>query len=271
MLSYHNDENLKKMVVLEMKKHQEQDQFIKGSYSEDDEGIFKGCAVGCTIDSINKVLGRSYSTSSHSIFEKTIGVPEWLARLQDNLFENLPEDESSQFAVDFLSSIPVGVNLEPVKWRFCAFVLKECIERIRNDDNLEEKLKKEVVTSIQGVLSIHESAITSGTFDTETARAAGAAAEAAAWAAAGTAWAARAARAARAAAGTAGSAEAAARAAWAARAARAAAGTAGSAWAAAEAAAGAAGAAWAAAEAAAGAAAYKRYAEELIRILKEKI
>src|SRR6188768_1895204 len=120
MLSYHNDKNLKNLVVGEMKKHQEQDQFIKGAY-EKLSGKFKGCAVGCTIDSINKILNKSYTTNQHKVFEESIGVPEWLARLQDSFFEDLPYGENSQFAVDFLAAIPVGINLEPVKWKFCSF------------------------------------------------------------------------------------------------------------------------------------------------------
>lgn len=182
MLSYHNDENLKNLVVSEMKKHQEQDQLIKGSY-EEINGKFKGCAVGCTIDSINVILGKSYKTSEHKVFEESIGVPEWLARLQDSLFEALPDNESSQFAVDFLSSIPVGVNLNPIKWKLCSFILKEGIDRMLLQPNLSDKLRERVVQSMRGVLNLHESAINTGEWDIKSASAARSAAESAAWSA----------------------------------------------------------------------------------------
>jgi hypothetical protein len=228
MLSYHNDPSLKSLVVQEMKKHQAQDQFIKGSYGEVN-GKFKGCAVGCTIDSINVILGKSYDTSSHSALEEAIGIPEWLSLLHDSFFENLPVGENSQFAVDFLEAIPVGVNLEPVQWKFCAFLMREGIERVLGLKDISEELREQVLSAMRGVLALHESAIETGVWDLK-----------AAWAAQSAAWAAAqsAADAARAAA-----------------------------WAAARA------AAWAAARAAAraaeeDAAAYKRYAAELISLLK---
>jgi hypothetical protein len=257
MLSYHNDAQLKKLVVCEMLKHQEQDQFIKGAY-EKLNGKFKGCAVGCTIDSINVILGKSYKTSDHEIFEEAIGVPEWLARLQDTLFENLPRGDDSQFAVDFLSSIPVGVNLEPVKWKFCAFILKEGIDRILSQPNLSEELREQVVSAMRGVLNLHESAINTNIWDQEMATSAESAARSAESAARSAESAARSAAesaesAARSAAESAArSAESAARsAAWSARSARSAAWSAES-------------AAWSARSAA-----YRRYVDELIRLLKE--
>ena len=179
MLSYHNDENLKALVVSEMNKHQEQDQFIKGAY-EKLNGKFKGCAIGCTIDSVNKIFGRSYKTSEHKVFEEALGIPEWLARLQDSFFENLPVGDNSQFAVDFLSAVPTGVNLEPVKWKFCSFILKEGIDRILLQHNLSEELMDQVVSAMRGVLNLHESAINTGEWDLEAAELAELAAESAA-------------------------------------------------------------------------------------------
>jgi len=192
MLSYHSDKNLKNLVVCEMKKHQEQDQFIKRTYGEKN-GKFKGCAIGCTIDSLNLVFNKNYKTSDHKVLEEAIGIPEWLARLQDAFFENLPTGENSQFAIDFLAAIPVGVNLEPVKWKFCAFLMKENIERILNLPDLSDELRKKVIDSIRGVLSFHEDVITTGTWDQSAARSAAESARSAAWAAesaAGSAWAA---------------------------------------------------------------------------------
>jgi hypothetical protein len=183
MLSYHNDPSLKSLVVQEMKKHQAQDQFIKGSYGEVN-GKFKGCAVGCTIDSVNVILGKSYDTSSHDVLEGAIGIPEWLSILQDSFFENLPVGENSQFAVDFLDAIPVGVNLEPVKWKFCAFLMREGIERVLGLKDISEELREQVLSAMRGVLALNESAITTGQWDLEAARAA----RSAAWAARSASW-----------------------------------------------------------------------------------
>src|SRR3990167_4401170 len=99
MLSFNNDQQLKKAIVTEMEKHSKNDQIIKGTYGEMN-GKWRGCAVGCAIHSINAVLKKEFETDDHTAFEKAIG-PEWLARLQDSIFEGLPEVEAPQFAVDF--------------------------------------------------------------------------------------------------------------------------------------------------------------------------
>lgn len=162
MLSYHNDANLKDLIVQEMKNHQLNDQFIKGTYEEEIDGKFKGCAVGCAIDSFNIKLGKSYLNNDHEAFEEAIGVPQWLAYLQDRLFEKLPNEKSVQFAIDFLDSIPVGVNLNPVKWKFCAFILKDNIDRILNLGHISDEIQKRVVEVTQRALSLHEEIINTG-------------------------------------------------------------------------------------------------------------
>jgi hypothetical protein len=170
MLSYHNDAKLKELMVIEMKKHKEKDQFIKGVYKKNEnEKEFKGCAVGCSIDSINKILHKNYNNNSHKVFEEAIGVPQWLAILQDIFFENLSSEENSEFAINFLEAIPVGVNLGPVKWKFCAFILKQNLDIVSNLSNISEELKENVIQSIQKVLNIHESSIKSGEWDIESA------------------------------------------------------------------------------------------------------
>jgi hypothetical protein len=178
LISYYNDKILKEKIVKEMKLHKEQDRFIKGHYSKNN-GDFRGCAVGCAIDSINKVLNKKYFYNDHSKFEDAIGVPEWLAKLSDTLFEGLPDGKNSQFAVDFLETIPVGVDLTPVKWKFCAFLLKKNIERVLVLD-ISDELKKQVINAIQGVLVLHETATKTGIWDASAA----ASAASAAWSAA---------------------------------------------------------------------------------------
>ena len=180
LISYHNDPKLKESIVSEMCKHQKQDQFIKGTYAKMN-GKFKGCAVGCAIDSFNIKLGKSYDKNNHKAFEEAIGVPEYLARVQDTIFEGLPEKENSKFAVDFLAAIPVGVNLYPVKWKFCAFILKENIERTLTLKYISDELKEKVVNSIRQCLKLHEDAIETGKWDESAAVSAASAARSAAW------------------------------------------------------------------------------------------
>lgn len=165
MLSYHNDENLKKLIVCEMRKHQEQDQLVKDTYCREEGGKFKGCAVGCAIDSINIALGKRYRNSDHKVFEVALGIPEWLAHIQDYLFEHLPIGDNSQFAVDFLEAIPVGVNLDPVKWKFCFFLMRENIERVLSFSCMPGMIREKSLSAIRAVIALHEKAIETGAFD----------------------------------------------------------------------------------------------------------
>lgn len=171
ILSYHGDEGLKSLIVAEMERHREQDQFVKGTYGTDEDDNFKGCAVGCAINSLNKILNKSCSTYDHAVFEEELGIPVWLARLQDCIFENLPNGECSKFAVDFLSSILVGVDLEPVKWKFCSYLIRENIDRVMNL-NIDEDLRLCILNALREVLSIHDKAIESNVWDINAAESA---------------------------------------------------------------------------------------------------
>jgi hypothetical protein len=105
--SFHNKEEVKSKLLIQLKKHFDADEIIKGKYWEGG----KGCAVGCTI----------YS-NDHTLYEKNLGLPEWLARLEDRIFEGMSNEKAKQFPIDFIAAIPIGINLNKVKWRFCAYL-----------------------------------------------------------------------------------------------------------------------------------------------------
>jgi len=156
MLSFHSDPAVKEKYVTRLKAHAKADELIKGKYWENG----KGCAVGCTIHS-----------SDHAAYQTELGIPEWLAKLEDAIFEGLDNGAAKTFAVDFLIAIPVGIDLEPVKWKFCAFVLKENIERVLSLD-IDEKLKQQVIGAIKNCLALHEDAIRTGQWNESAARSA---------------------------------------------------------------------------------------------------
>lgn len=124
-------------------------------------GKFQGCAVGCAVQSLNVKRGLSLSHNDHFALAEASGIPEWLYRIQDTIFEGLPKGEGGKFSIEFFEAINPGVNLEPVKWKFYAFILKENIERVLLL-NIDDKLKQEVVEAIHDVLSLHEKAIKNG-------------------------------------------------------------------------------------------------------------
>ena len=225
MKSFHSSQAVKDKYLNRLMEHHRMDKIIQGEGWNGDGG----CAVGCTLEKYN-----------HKAYEDELGLPEWLARLEDSIFEGLPEEKAPKFAVDFLTSIPVGVDVEKVKWKFCSFILKENIERVLGLKNISDELKKQVVDSIRGVLTLTEEASVSGNWDESAAESAARSAWSAAESASSAAWSARSA-------------------AWSARSASSAAESASSA---------ASSAAWSAARSAESAA-YERYAGELLRLLKK--
>jgi hypothetical protein len=130
MLSFKNNPQLKTLLLEEITKHEQADQILQGTYGKKENGKWRGCAVGCSIRSLNIRLGKTYETNDHSAYEKELELPEWLARLEDTIFEGLPKEEAMRWPRQFTEAIPVGINLEPVKWKFCAVILKENIERV---------------------------------------------------------------------------------------------------------------------------------------------
>ena len=164
MKSYLADSQLKKDFVKEVKRHYDADQIVQGTYGDSknpDEGF---CAVGCAIDSLNILKGKTIETNNHNAYETELGIPEWLARLEDTIFEGLPKDKAMKWPLRFAKAVPVGKDLEPIRWQFGAFILSRNIERVLKLD-ISDDLKQQVVSAIRGVLTLHETAIKTGVWD----------------------------------------------------------------------------------------------------------
>ncbi|MGL5079122.1 MAG: hypothetical protein ACRDBG_25260, partial [Waterburya sp.] len=110
MISFHGKPEIKEFYLNRLRAHSEADEIEKGTYWE--RG--KGCAVGCTIHS-----------SSHEKYETELGIPIALARLEDRIFEGLPNPEAKNFPIEFLNAVPVGKDLDLVWYRFMYRILSD--------------------------------------------------------------------------------------------------------------------------------------------------
>lgn len=108
MIAYHNDPTIKKNILKQLRAHAKADEIVKGRYWEDG----KGCAVGCTIHS-----------NDHHAYEARFGIPEVLARVEDAIFEGLPNDRARGWPVAFMSAIVPGTDLSRVHWAFLHWLL----------------------------------------------------------------------------------------------------------------------------------------------------
>lgn len=117
MQSFHNNSAVKNKYVDRVIAHQKADNLIRGTGWEDG----KGCAVGCTLENYD-----------HKAYEDELGLPEWLARLEDTLFEGMSEEKSRTWPEVFLKAIPEGVSEETfereVKAPFLIAVLNSALE-----------------------------------------------------------------------------------------------------------------------------------------------
>ena len=96
MLAYHNDQNLKADILKQLRAHKKADEIVKGQYWENG----KGCAVRCTVHS-----------SDHAAYETKFGIPIMLARLEDTIFEGLPNGRAKEWPIQFMSAIEPGADL----------------------------------------------------------------------------------------------------------------------------------------------------------------
>jgi hypothetical protein len=110
LLSFHNDPAIKDKYLKRLQLHFDLDEIEKGYYWENG----KVCAVGCTVHS-----------GQHKAYEKELGIPIILAKLEDRIFEGLPNSSAKHFPIDFLTAIPVGVDLSNVWKEFIIWVLTD--------------------------------------------------------------------------------------------------------------------------------------------------
>ena len=161
----------KKALLKEIKWHRTQDMILQGTYGSEVDGKWRGCAVGCAIHSINRLANKSLATNDHRVYETELGIPEWLARLEDSIFEGLPKEEAIWWPERFIAAVPEGVDLELVRWKFGAWLMQENIARVQKL-KISESLKEQVLDAIRQVLAVHEAAIKTGKWDESAARSA---------------------------------------------------------------------------------------------------
>ena len=131
--AFHNDTKIQQKFINRLEDHFKQDEIIKGTYWENG----KGCAVGCTVHS-----------NSHNCYELELGIPEWLAKLEDTLFEGMENEKAKEFPLKFLQSIPLGFdNWQHIYHQLCVFMLENIC---KDTDN------KIVVKAICDIITLHK-------------------------------------------------------------------------------------------------------------------
>lgn len=125
------NQELKSALVAEIRKHREQDQVIQGNYGYFEEGKFRGCAVGCAIDSLFRLGGNilpHYPSGDHGAYERELGIPKILAELQDVIHEGLSDESFPTWPERFMEAVPTETELSLVfpkfAWWLSYYLLK---------------------------------------------------------------------------------------------------------------------------------------------------
>src|ERR1700676_815813 len=155
--AYHNDPAIKEVLINQLQAHYDADEIIKGTYWQDG----KGCAVGCSIHS-----------SDHSLYEKELGLPEWIARVEDRIFEGLPNHLSKEWPLRISKAVKIGSNIDKIKIPFLILVVESVLDKFDHEKFPECKI------SIENLLHLLKTNPENSEADSR------AAASAAAWAAA---------------------------------------------------------------------------------------
>ena len=172
LAAYNNSETEKSKYVSRMQAHIDADELVKGLGFEDG----RGCAVGCTLNKYE-----------HSAYESELGMPVWVAKMNDELHENTSDSVWPTLQLNFLQAVPVGFSeWEKLRHRLCSFIQARNIKRVQVLD-ISDELKKAVIDAIAEVKSLHD-ALEDSEEIWSAARSAWSAAESAARSAARSAW-----------------------------------------------------------------------------------
>lgn len=140
MRSFHGDPAIKEKYLSRVIAHRKADAIIQGTGWENG----KGCAVGCTLESYD-----------HSRYPIELGLPKWLAHLEDAIFERLEKEEAKLWPEKFLAAIPVGVCVEDVEHKLAILRMDKLI-LLQEKNEIDKELKDKIISAIRMIRQCHE-------------------------------------------------------------------------------------------------------------------
>jgi flagellar biosynthesis GTPase FlhF len=176
--AFHGEQEVKDRLLARIGAHEKADAIIGGTYGTKKGGVWKACAVGCSVHDLTE---DDRAENPHARYPDLLGLPEWVAYLEDRIFEGLPTEKQPAFPRRFAAAIPVGADFDGFADRLAIRRLKE--ECLPLSGSWPESIRAQVVASIEQTIAALE-----GKGDREaaarSARSAESAARSAAWSAA---------------------------------------------------------------------------------------
>ena len=130
MLTYHGSEEAKAIRIERCKAHMTADRLRAGAYADTDGERFVACAIGCQVYDIALERGVDPiqlidESDVHALVAEDYGWPEWLAHLEDRIFEGLPQAEKAGWPLRLAEAVPVGKDIDFVRHQIGSFILRE--------------------------------------------------------------------------------------------------------------------------------------------------
>jgi hypothetical protein len=147
MKAYQTGIITKQEFVNEIRKHQEADNFIQGKWFKDG----KGCAVGCSLKSISDLKNIDVDEQGDfKRYEDLLGIPEWVARVEECIFEGLSSEAAKLWPLKFSEAINEGADLENIKAPFLIYVVESTLKTFDHDKYPDvKKVIDAVITAIK--------------------------------------------------------------------------------------------------------------------------
>jgi hypothetical protein len=150
-LTFFSDPKVKDLLLARIGAHEEIDAIQKGSY-EKWNGQPARCAVGCSVRDLSEREG--VPSDWHAEYERILGIPIWFAKLEDQVFEHLPDELAKSWPRRFSEAVPVGVNLDGLADRLAVRRLRE--ECLPLSGAWPESVRAQVVAAIEQVIAALE-------------------------------------------------------------------------------------------------------------------
>ena len=173
MKAFNGNTELKGALLACAAAHREADEYCAGTYGKNVEGVFRACSIGCTTRDVNKLLGINLPESGHAELAAELGIPEFIPRCADRIFEGLPKKMRPAWTERWIGAIPEGADLSLALPMFLLRVL----------DMVKSSGRSGVTAAAAGVKTVMDGWIKTGFIDKDAAAYAARAARAARFAA----------------------------------------------------------------------------------------
>ncbi len=131
------------------RRHRDADMLMAGTYARVEDDGWHGCSVGCLAHDLEPSWDHyEIAVRGHALVAETYGYPEWLARLQETVFEGLPRDARPNWHVDLADAIAERGRY----WGTILHAIHAAILR------LSLRTAGEAADVVQTVLTLHERA-----------------------------------------------------------------------------------------------------------------